>query len=81
MNQPQSHQSNHSSDEMERARFRRSLRAMNVTLSPYAFEVAFARVNTAGKRGIEVSSEQMRAIVDDVLSSSEILQGVAESFR
>lgn len=66
---------------MERARLKGSLGAMNVTLSPYAFEVAYARVSTAARRGAEVSPEQMRAIVDDVLSSSEILQGVAESFR
>ncbi len=54
---------------------------MNVTLSPYAFEVAYARITTVGNRGIEASPDQIRAIVDDVLSSSEILQGVAESFR
>lgn len=77
-NQESSHQH---SDQMERARFKRSLRDMNVTLSPYAFEVAYARVNTAAKRGVVISPEQMKSIVDDVLSSSEILQGVAESFR
>ena len=78
MNEPTSQEP---ASEMERARFRRSLRAMNVTLSPYAFEVAYARVSTARDRGAELSMEQMRAVVDDVLSSSEILQGVAESFR
>ncbi len=81
MNQSTSQEPEHPSDEMERARFKRSLRAMNVTLSPYAFEIAYARVSTAAKRGTHVSPDQMRAIVDDVLSSSEILQGVAESFR
>ena len=68
-------------DERERARFKRTLSSMNVVLSPYAFEVAFARVGTASQRTGEVSTAQVRAIVDDVLSSSEILQGVAESFR
>lgn len=81
MNQYESHQLGHPSDEMKRARLKRSLRGMNVTLSPYAFEVAYARITTVGNRGIEASPDQIRAIVDDVLSSSEILQGVAESFR
>lgn len=81
MSQESNQEQRNHSDEMERARFKRSLRAMNVTLSPYAFEVAYARVNTAAKRGAVISPEQMRSIVDDVLSSSEILQGVAESFR
>lgn len=81
MNETTNHEPHQPSDEMERARFKRSLRAMSVTLSPYAFEVAYARVQTAAKRGTDPTPDQMRAIVDDVLSSSEILQGVAESFR
>ena len=68
-------------DEFQRARFRRSLNEMNVVLTPYAFEVAFARVKTTAERSGEPTQTQVRAIVDDVLSSSEILQGVAESFR
>ena len=83
MNDPTTnvYQTPHPEDELERARLKRSLSAMNVVLCPYAFEVAYARVNTASRGGGEVTSEQVRAIVDDVLSSSEILQGVAESFR
>lgn len=68
-------------DELQRARFKRSLSAMNVVLSPYAFEVALARVKTAAERNGELTQSKIKAIVDDVLSSSEILQGVAESFR
>jgi hypothetical protein len=68
-------------DELQRARFKRSLNAMNVVLTPYAFEIALARVKTAAERSGEATPTQIRAIVDDVLSSSEILQGVAESFR
>lgn len=74
--EPQNH-----ADEMERARLKRSLKAMSVTLSPYAFEVAYARVSTARARGADLTDDQLKAIIDDVLSSSEILQGVAESFR
>ncbi len=68
-------------DDLQRAILRRSLTHMDVTLSPYAFEIAFARVTTAAERTGEVTEVQMRAIVDDVISSTEILQGVAESFR
>lgn len=68
-------------DEMKRARFESSLAEMNVVLSPYAFEVAFARVTTVTARSGEPTGAQMRAIVDDVISSTEILQGVAETFR
>lgn len=68
-------------DELQRARFKRSLVAMNVVLTPYAFEVAYARVKTTIERNGEPTQTQIKAIIDDVLSSSEILQGVAESFR
>lgn len=68
-------------DDRRRATLRRSLTDMDVSLSPYAFEIAFARVTTAAERTGEVTEVQMRAIVDDVISSTEILQGVAESFR
>lgn len=68
-------------DELQRARLKRALSDMNVVLSPYAFEVAYARVSTASTRNGGVTHTQIEAIVDDVLSSSEILQGVAESFR
>lgn len=70
-----------SQDELRRARFKRSLDAMNVVLTPYAFEVAYARVETTIERNGQATQTQVKAIVDDVLSSSEILQGVAESFR
>ena len=68
-------------DEFQRARLKRSLSSMNVVLSPYAFEIAFARLKTTVERNGEANEAQIEAIVDDVLSSSEILQGVAESFR
>lgn len=68
-------------DDLQRATLRRSLTHMDVTLTPYAFEIAFARVTTAAERTGVVTEVQMRAIVDDVISSTEILQGVAESFR
>lgn len=68
-------------DDPQRARFKHSLAEMEVVLSPYAFEIAFARVTTVTARTGEPSGSQMRAIVDDVISSTEILQGVAETFR
>lgn len=71
----------HHGEEGHRAALKSSLTAMDVTLSEYAFETAYARVATAARRSGEVSQAQMRAIIDDVLSTSEILQGVAETFR
>lgn len=68
-------------DDLRRARFKRSLSEMDVVLSPYSFEIAFARVTTATEKSGELTSVQVMAIVDDVISSTEILQGVAESFR
>lgn len=68
-------------DQAQREAFRQSLTRLDVDLSPYAFEIAYARLTTMGKRPGEVSDAQIRSIVDDVISSTEILQGVAESFR
>lgn len=67
--------------DLVRARLKRTLGDMNTILSPYAFEIALARVVTATERHGNVTTSQVEAIVEDVLSSSEILQGVAESFR
>lgn len=68
-------------DELQRTSLKRSLSRMGVALTPYAFEIAMARVTSAADRGGEIADGQIQAIVDDVISSTEILQGVAESFR
>lgn len=65
----------------QRESLKRSLTALGFELSPYAFEVAFARVDTLAQKGEDVTDFQIRSIAEDVISSTEILQGVAESFR
>lgn len=64
-----------------RAALRHTLEQMGVDLSPESFEKAFARMKKVADRSGAVSDAHLRAIVDDVVSGSEILQGVAESFR
>lgn len=67
-------------DQAQRTALHRSLEATGTHLSPYAFEIAVARVKTAERSG-PISQAQINSIVDDVISSTEILQGVADSFR
>lgn len=65
----------------QRAAFEHALADLKVELSPYAFEKAFARVRRVTDNPGDVPQEQLRFIVDDVVSGAEVLQGVAESFR
>lgn len=67
-------------DEAQRTALRQSLDATGTELTPYAFEIAVARIKTAERSG-PLSQSQVNSIVDDVVSSTEILQGVADSFR
>lgn len=64
-----------------RAAFKDTLDGMGVGLSRQAFEKAFARARTVIGHTGEISDSQLRSIVDEVISGTEILQGVAESFR
>lgn len=64
-----------------RAAFKDTLDEMGVGLSRQAFEKAFARAKTVVAQTGEVSVLRLRSIVDEVTSGTEILQGVAESFR
>jgi 2-isopropylmalate synthase len=63
-----------------RAAFRHSLDAMGIQLSTRAFEQAFARMKDLADQSGEVSNEQIRAIVEDVLSGIEVTDGVAATF-
>ncbi len=64
-----------------RAAFKHALNRMGITLAPATFEQAFARMKEVADQIGEVPDERIRAIVDEVVSRSEVLQGVAESFR
>ncbi len=64
-----------------RAAFRHALDQIDVELSETAFEAAFARMKEMADQSGEVSPEQIRGIVDEVVSGLEVLDGVAASFR
>ncbi len=64
-----------------RVALRSALDGMSIQLSPSSFEQAFARMERAANLTGQVSEAQMQAIVDDVVTGTEILQEVAASFR
>jgi 2-isopropylmalate synthase len=64
-----------------RAAFRNALERIGVELTNGAFDKAFARLKEVADRSGEVSDSQLRTIVDDVVSGTEILQGVNDTFR
>jgi 2-isopropylmalate synthase len=64
-----------------RAAFKHTLDGMGVELSSSPFEQAFARMKRVADQTGQVSAVQMQAIVDEVVTGTEILQGVTESFR
>jgi isopropylmalate/homocitrate/citramalate synthase len=64
-----------------RADFNQRLDGRHIDLGPTAFEEAFARMQRVADLTGEVSDIQMQAIVDEVVSGTETLRGVAESFR
>lgn len=58
-----------------------ALEDMGASLSPHAYDRAVARTRKAVDLSGDVSDAQVHAIVDDVISGTQVLQGVAESFR
>lgn len=64
-----------------RAAFKHTLHGMGIELSPSPFEQAFRRMKRVADQTGEVSEAQMQAIVDEVVTGTEILQGVTESFQ
>jgi 2-isopropylmalate synthase len=64
-----------------RAAFRHSLGQIGVELSGIAFEEAFSRMKEVADRSGEVSPDQIRDIVEDVLSGIEALDRVTASFE
>ena len=64
-----------------RAAFRYSLGEIGVELSGIAFEEAFSRMKEVADRSGEVSPDQIRDIVEDVLSGIEALDRVTASFE
>ncbi|REK21648.1 MAG: hypothetical protein DWQ40_03745 [Actinobacteria bacterium] len=64
-----------------RAAFEHCLATMDVDLNQTAFEKAFLQTKKAADVQGEVSENQLRAIVDDVVTGMEVFEGVTESFR
>jgi 2-isopropylmalate synthase len=64
-----------------RAALKHSLATMGVDLTPPAFEKAFHNMKKAADVQGEVSEAQLKTIVDEVVTSLEMFEGVTESFR
>lgn len=64
-----------------RAALKHSLATMGVDLNPPAFEKAFLNMKKAADVQGEVSEAQLKTIVDEVVTSLEMFEGVTESFR
>jgi 2-isopropylmalate synthase len=64
-----------------RAAFKHSLAEIGIDLNGTAFEKAFARMKGVADRSGEVSPDQIRMIVEDVVSGIEVLEGVTASFE
>jgi 2-isopropylmalate synthase len=63
-----------------RAAFHHSLSEMGIELTDAAFERAFGRMKEVADRTGALSDDQIRRIVDEVVSGFEMLDGVAASF-
>jgi 2-isopropylmalate synthase len=64
-----------------RAAFKHALDRIGADLSAPAFERAFGRMKEMADRSGEVPDWRLQAIVDEVVSGMEIMEGVAETFR
>jgi 2-isopropylmalate synthase len=64
-----------------RAAFRHSLDQIGVELNGIAFEEAFARMKDVADHSGEVSNDQIRDIVEEVMSGIEALDRVTASFE
>jgi len=64
-----------------RAAFRHSLDQLGIEVSDAVFEASFARMKEVADRSGEVTPDQIRAIVEEVVSGIEVLDGVTASFE
>jgi 2-isopropylmalate synthase len=64
-----------------RAAFKHSLAQLGIDLGHTAFEKAFGCMKEIADRSGAISEDQLRAIVDEVVSEMEVLDGVVASFR
>ena len=71
----------HKDDQEDRDRLSKALRELNIGLSSASFDRAYTRVRQAEARTGSLSETLLRSIVDDVVTGTETLEGVADSFR
>jgi 2-isopropylmalate synthase len=64
-----------------RAAFKFALDKIGIQLDPSTFEAAFRRMKEIADQSGEIPDSQLRAIVDEVVSGIEVLEGVASSFQ
>jgi 2-isopropylmalate synthase len=64
-----------------RAAFKHSLDQLGIEVSDAVFETSFARMKEVADHSGEVTPDQIRAIVEEVISGIEVLDGVAASFQ
>jgi 2-isopropylmalate synthase len=64
-----------------RAAFRHSLDQLGIETSDAVFETSFAKMKEVADRTGEVTPDQIRAIVEEVVSGIEVLDGVTASFE
>ena len=64
-----------------RAAFKFALDRIGIQLDPSTFEAAFRRMKEIADQSGEIPDSQLRAIVDEVVSGIEVLEGVASSFQ
>lgn len=64
-----------------RAAFKHSLDQLGIEVSDSVFETAFARMKEVADHSGEVRPDQIRAIVEEVVSGIEVLDGVTASFE
>lgn len=63
-----------------RAAFKHALNELGVALNPSTFEAAFARMKDVADQTGEVSPARLQTIIEELVSDTEMLQDVAESF-
>ncbi len=64
-----------------RAAFRHALDQLGLEVSDAVFETSFARMKEVADRSGEVTPDQIRVIVEEVIAGIEVLDGVTASFE
>jgi 2-isopropylmalate synthase len=64
-----------------RAAFKHALGQLGIEVSDAVFETSFARMKDVADRSGEVTPDQIRAIVEEVVAGIEVLDGVTASFE